>query len=143
MTDQTEKHCERTPADYRLIMARLEREMVRGNVNQKVLAYLKRWRTERGLTLVASSHNMDDLAFLVERICVLQRGCLVTDGPARDVFAQVSAMRRLGLDVPGPAAAIDALIEAGLPVPRGALSIHETAAAIETLWAQGDTDGRL
>ena len=43
---------------------------------------------ETGMTVILVSHNMDAVARLCERVMVLEKGKLVFDGSAREVFAQ-------------------------------------------------------
>lgn len=101
---------------------------------KELLANLQRWQDERGLTLVISSHNMNDLAYLANRIYVLHRGRQVLHGSVEEVFAQASELTKLGLGLPNMTAIVADLIDAGLPLLPGALSIEEAADAIEALW---------
>jgi energy-coupling factor transport system ATP-binding protein len=101
----------------------------------ELLDLLHRWRRDRQLTIVLSSHNMDDLAALADRIYVLDQGRNALDGPVRAVFAQGEWLRALGLDVPAMTGMLSALAAAGLPVPQDALSIDEAADAIAALWS--------
>ena len=100
-----------------------------------LLDLLMRLRTERSMTMVVSSHNMDDLAELAGRIYVLRDGRTVLDGTTRDIFAQGEPLRALGLDVPAVTQIIDALWAAGIPVERGALTLEEATRAVAALWA--------
>jgi energy-coupling factor transporter ATPase len=102
---------------------------------EELLALLKRWQQEQGLTIVLSSHNMDDLACLADRIYVLNRGRNALTGSVREVFAQGPQLRELGLEVPTMTAVLEALADCGLPVRSGALSITEVADAIQPLLA--------
>ena len=79
----------------------------------ELLALLKRWHTERDLTIVISSHNMDDLAFLAHRVYVIDEGRNALDGTTREVFAQASRLRKLGLEIPSMTAITTALSDAG------------------------------
>ena len=52
------------------------------------------------MTLVVSSHRMEDLAVLVEELSVLSYGKMVMEGDIASVFAQHQNLEELGLDVP-------------------------------------------
>lgn len=55
---------------------------------------------ERGVTLVIISHNMDELAQVCDRLCVIADGRTVMQGKPREVFARADELRALGLDIP-------------------------------------------
>jgi energy-coupling factor transporter ATPase len=101
---------------------------------EDLLNILRQWQTDRHLTMVISSHNMDDLAYLADRIYVLGQGQNAFDGTAREVFAQTRRLQELGLEAPAMTAVLTALADSGLAVPRQALSVSEAADAIESLW---------
>jgi len=97
---------------------------------RELLARLRQWQTDRGLTVVVSSHNMDDLVALVRHVEVLRAGGQMLRGAIRDVFAQTALLRQYGLGLP-PAAAINAgLRAAGVPLPPNMLSLGELADAL-------------
>jgi len=111
---------------------------------KELLAKLKQWQGERGLTLAISSHNMNDLAALTRRVYVLHNGHRMLYGSAREVFTQAALLREWGLDLPDAPAIVADLRAAGLPLPPNLLSFEETADALELLWKMRETDsGRL
>jgi ABC-type multidrug transport system ATPase subunit len=89
------------------------------------------------VTLVVSSHNMDDIAFLADRVYVLDCGRVAFSGSTREVFSQRGELERLGLRQPSAAAVIHALAELGLPIEPGALTLGEAADALERVLAAG------
>jgi energy-coupling factor transporter ATPase len=101
---------------------------------RELLTLLKRWHTERDLTIIISSHNMDDLACLAHRVYVIDEGRNALDGTTREVFAQAFLLRELGLEIPSMTAITTALSDAGLPVKRDVLSLDEAVEAIDRLW---------
>jgi energy-coupling factor transporter ATPase len=107
---------------------------------EELLALLLRWREEFGVTLVVSSHNMDDIAFLADRIYVLDRGRVAFSGSMRDVFLQRGELERLGLQQPSAASLIQALVELGLPLGSSALTLAEAADEIERVLATGEVE---
>jgi energy-coupling factor transport system ATP-binding protein len=81
---------------------------------QQLLDYILHLRQERGLTLVLVSHNMEELACLCDRICVISNGRVVMTGPPSEIFSQPQQLRDLGLGVPAVTDAVDQLRQAGL-----------------------------
>ena len=41
-----------------------------------------------GTTIVISSHNLDELAKIITRLCIIRNGKLLVDAPASDIFEQ-------------------------------------------------------
>ena len=83
-----------------------------------------------GLTLVVVSHNMEDLAFLVDRVIVLDKGKIVGDGPTREVFSRPDRLRSLGLDAPPVVGLMHALAARGAKVRTDLLYPEEAVAEI-------------
>lgn len=72
-----------------------------------------------GMTLVLSSHRMEELAEMAETLTVLDGGAVILNGPPRAVFAQGERLRSIGLDQPPVAKLTDALRARGWPIPQG------------------------
>jgi energy-coupling factor transport system ATP-binding protein len=67
----------------------------RRNLLQRILKL-----SDRGVTLVIISHNMDELAQVCDRMCVLANGRTIMQGTPREIFARAHELREEGLDVP-------------------------------------------
>ena len=76
------------------------------------------------------SHNLDELARVVERVVVLKEGEVVADGPVRQVLSDGQLLRAAGLDVPQPVALLQVLREAGWAVRVDRLLPEEAAVEI-------------
>ncbi|BDG62252.1 energy-coupling factor transporter ATPase [Caldinitratiruptor microaerophilus] len=97
---------------------------------------------EGGMGVVLVSHSMDDVAELVGRVIVLDRGRVVLDGPAREVFHRRQELAALGLDAPAAARLVDLLRERGWPLPGQAVTAAEAAREIAAvLAARGQAAG--
>jgi energy-coupling factor transporter ATPase len=83
-----------------------------------------------GVTLVLSTHNMDDVASLADRVYVLQDGQMALNGATRQVFSRIAQLRAFGLDVPAAVSIMAALRKRGLSVPLDVLSLAEAENAI-------------
>jgi energy-coupling factor transport system ATP-binding protein len=97
---------------------------------RELLARVRVWQEETGLTLVMVSHNLDELARVVERVVLLERGRVVTDGPARRLLSDGQLLRSIGLDVPQPVALLQALQKEGWEVHTDRLLPEEAVAEI-------------
>lgn len=106
---------------------------------RELLALLHRWREERGGTLVVATHNMEDLAELTERTCLLAEGKIMLGGSTRQVFAQGEELTRHGLSTPQATAVVQALRARGLPLSDHTLTISEAADEIAAL-LKGDSE---
>ncbi|MBU0705465.1 MAG: energy-coupling factor transporter ATPase [Chloroflexi bacterium] len=97
---------------------------------RELLARIQAWQKGTDSTLVIVSHNLDELARVVERVVVLGAGEVVADGPARRVLSDGQLLRAAGLDAPQPVALLQALREAGWAVRTDRLLPEEAAAEI-------------
>jgi energy-coupling factor transport system ATP-binding protein len=97
---------------------------------QELLARVRAWQKETGLTLIVVSHNLDGLARGAERVVLLQEGRVMADGLVRRVLSDGELLRAAGLDVPSPVVLLQALREAGWPVRTDRLLPQEAAAEI-------------
>ena len=59
---------------------------------QEVLETIKGLNKNYGMTIVLITHHMDEAA-QADRLIVMQKGTVVQDGPPKEVFAQVEALK--------------------------------------------------
>ena len=96
---------------------------------QEVLSTVHRLNREKGITVVLITHHMNE-AELADRVVVMDSGRVAMDGTPREVFAQVDALRSMGLTVPDTVDLLDRLQKDGLDVSLDALTVEECADAI-------------
>ncbi|HHU03297.1 MAG: energy-coupling factor transporter ATPase [Christensenellales bacterium] len=95
---------------------------------------------EQGTTIVIISHSMDDVAWLAERIAVMERGRIVKTGSPKDIFSQYSFLSDMGLDVPQASELSYKLIEKGVPI-KNCFKLEELADELQNLLKNGGKTG--
>ena len=103
----------------------------------EILGLIRTLHQERGVTVVMVSHSMDDVASLVTRVIVMNKGMVAMDGTPRDIFLRGEELRAMGLDVPEAVKLKEKLIARGFDVPADAYRKEELIDAIEKL-VKGD-----
>ena len=103
---------------------------------RELLRVLRELHSSRGTALVFVSHNMEDVADLVQRVDVLAGGRTVLSGPVREVFAQDATLHELGLGVPQAAELAAALRARGVPIARDIITVDEV---VEDIWTSSSS----
>ncbi|HTX79444.1 MAG TPA: ATP-binding cassette domain-containing protein, partial [Longilinea sp.] len=85
---------------------------------QEILDMLGRLKA-KGMTLVFSSHQMEDVAQLADEMTILQGGTTVTSGKTGDVFYLEEALSGSGLFPPLAVSIVGALRRKGWSLPDG------------------------
>lgn len=65
-----------------------------------LLQLIKKMHDENGVTILMVSHNMDTIAYLCNRIMVLNRGAEFIQGSPIEVFSNKNQLRKIGLGLP-------------------------------------------
>ena len=96
---------------------------------EEVMRTVERLNREKGITVVLITHHMTE-AIRADRVIVMDRGKILTDGTPKQVFPQVELLKSAGLSVPATTQLIYALNEAGCALPPDALTTEECAQAL-------------
>jgi len=64
-----------------------------------VREFIKKINKERGVTVILTTHDMDDIETLCNRVIVIGKGEIVLDGPLKSLRDAVSKKRRLILEI--------------------------------------------
>ena len=70
---------------------------------------------EKGITVVLITHYMDE-AVMADRVVVMNRGKILTEGTPKEVFSQVTLLKKYSLDVPQATELAYKLMGAGVEV---------------------------
>lgn len=99
----------------------------------EILATIRDLHRNSGATIVLISNSLEDVAPLVERVIVMERGRVVAEGPTRKIFTEIDLLRRVGLGLLPTVELMHALRSRGYDVPLDALSPQEAALALRRL----------
>ncbi|MCL4458959.1 MAG: energy-coupling factor transporter ATPase [Chloroflexi bacterium] len=91
----------------------------------QLLTMVKSFQRERGITVILVSHDMEEVAELVDHIYVIVEGRTVLHGPPRQVFSQARRLRSWGLTIPQVTAVFQELRSRGEPVRTDIITIDE------------------
>lgn len=61
---------------------------------------MKELHRDQNITIVWVSHNMNEIAGLVDRLVVMEEGRIIKSGPPGEVFTAVAELRAAGLEIP-------------------------------------------
>ena len=61
--------------------------------------FIKRFNEERGTTVILTTHDMDDIEVICDRVIVINEGKIISDGTLDDLRRRVSIERRLVVEL--------------------------------------------
>lgn len=96
----------------------------------EILEEIARLHKERGMTIILVSHSMEDVAEYVNRIIVMNKGCVAFDDVPKRVFLQYKKLEEIGLAAPQVTYIMNKLAEKGFPVNCEATTIEEAKISI-------------
>ncbi len=94
-----------------------------------IMRIIRKMHVEMKKTVVYITHYMEE-AILADRVIVMEKGRVISDGTPVEVFSDIDRIRSVGLDVPQVAELAEALRDDGLPLPTGILDTEECIAAL-------------
>ncbi len=97
----------------------------------EILDAIMRIKNERNITVILVSHSMEDVARLVDRIIVMDRGSVKFDGEPKTVFRNYRELEEIGLAAPEVTYITAELMSRGVPLPDIATTVEEAADMIE------------
>jgi len=104
----------------------------------EILGHVRDLHGQLDLTVILVSHNMEDIARLVQRVVVMKQGRVRDDGPVRRIFSDMDLLRELGIDPPPIVALMQALRARGRPVRSDILTVSEARDEILRLARSSD-----
>ncbi|NLN41697.1 MAG: energy-coupling factor transporter ATPase [Clostridiales bacterium] len=106
----------------------------------EILGRIAELHRKYNLTTILVSHSMEDIAKLVDRIIVMNKGKIALDGTPEEVFRHAQQLSEMGLAVPNIAHLIKKLREAGLDVPDNIFTVERAKEEILRVLRGGSND---
>ncbi|MCB2313332.1 energy-coupling factor transporter ATPase [Clostridium tagluense] len=96
---------------------------------KEVIRTIKEINKKYGITIILITHNMEE-AVEADRIVVMDNGKIVMNGKPREIFREVSLMKKIGLDVPQVTELAYELKQSGINIESDILTINEMVNAL-------------
>ncbi len=109
--------------------------MLDPNGRKEVLRTVEELRKKEHVTVILITHYMEEVIG-ADRVLVMDKGHVVMDGTAREVFSQVELLKKYRLDVPQVTLLGYELKKKGYDIPAGILSVEELIASLEACGVQ-------
>ncbi len=91
----------------------------------EILDEIKTLFIKEGITIILVSHSMEDVARLVDRILVMDKGKLVMDDTTREVFKRANELEKIGLGIPQITKFMKTLKDKGNDIDDNILTVEE------------------
>ncbi len=93
--------------------------------------------SSQGMTLIVSSHYMEDLVDLTENLTLLQTGRDVLSGSNSAVFSSQAILQQAGMEPPLVARVAQRLRQQGWPLPEGVMHAQDLVSQLEQAFQGG------
>lgn len=104
----------------------------------EILRQIKNLFSKFRMTIVLVSHSMEDIAKLVDRIVVMNKGQVALTGTPREVFSHAETLEKIGLGVPQVTWLMKELKRRGKDVPEDIYTVEQAKEAILRLVRGGE-----
>ncbi|HHX69952.1 MAG: energy-coupling factor transporter ATPase [Miniphocaeibacter sp.] len=91
----------------------------------EILDEIRHLYDNENISIILVSHSMEDVARLVNRIIVMDKGKIFMDGTPKEIFAKPDKLTSVGLDVPQVTEFMLRLKDKGLDIPTDIITIEE------------------
>jgi len=96
----------------------------------EILGQIKEFHEKFGITIILVSHSMEDIARLVDRIIVMNKGRIALSGTPKEVFRHADELEAMGLGIPQITRLMRMLREKGMDVPDDVFTIERAKEVI-------------
>lgn len=97
---------------------------------EEILTQIKSIYLKSNMTVVLVSHSMEDVARLVKRLIVMNRGKVAMDGTVSEIFQRGDELRGMGLNVPQVHQLVEELIARGVPLNKNIYTVEKARSAL-------------
>ncbi len=98
--------------------------MLDPNGRSEVISTVHELNRKEGITILLITHYMEEVVE-ADRVLVMDEGHLVMDGTPKEIFSRVKELKSYHLDVPQVTELADELMDAGVDLPSGIITIDE------------------
>lgn len=103
--------------------------MLDPNGRKEVIEAVEQLRKEKNVTVILITHYMEEVID-ADQVFVMDEGHVVMHGTPKEIFSQVDELKKYRMDVPQVTMLADALIQKGVPLPKGILRREELVDAL-------------
>ena len=103
--------------------------MLDPNGRKEVIEAVEQLRKEKNVTAILITHYMEEVID-ADQVFVMDEGHVVMHGTPKEIFSRVDELKKYRMDVPQVTMLADALIQKGVPLPKGILRREELVDAL-------------
>lgn len=103
--------------------------MLDPNGRKEVIEAVEQLRKEKNVTVILITHYMEEVID-ADQVFVMHEGHVVMHGTPKEIFSRVDELKKYRMDVPQVTMLADALIQKGVPLPKGILRREELVDAL-------------
>ena len=103
--------------------------MLDPNGRKEVIEAVEQLRKEKNVTVILITHYMEEVID-ADQVFVMDEGHVVIHGTPKEIFSRVDELKKYRMDVPQVTMLADALIQKGVPLPKGILRREELVDAL-------------
>ena len=103
--------------------------MLDPNGRKEVIEAVEQLRKEKNVTVILITHYMEEVID-ADQVFVMDEGHVVMHGTPKEIFSRVDELKKYRMDVPQVTRLADALIQKGVPLPKGILRREELVDAL-------------
>ena len=103
--------------------------MLHPNGRKEVIEAVEQLRKEKNVTVILITHYMEEVID-ADQVFVMDEGHVVMHGTPKEIFSRVDELKKYRMDVPQVTMLADALIQKGVPLPKGILRREELVDAL-------------
>jgi energy-coupling factor transport system ATP-binding protein len=99
----------------------------------EILSGIRRYREEKGNTVILISHSMEDMAMYSDELVVMSHGSVLVSGSVDEVFKSSDIIEKSGLTLPQITRVLDRLRADGYPIGDGIYTVDRAYKELITL----------
>ena len=103
--------------------------MLDPNGRKEVIEAVEQLQKEKNVTVILITHYMEEVID-ADQVFVMDEGHVVMHGTPKEIFSRVDELKNYRMDVPQVTMLADALIQKGVPLPKGILRREELVDAL-------------